>query len=460
MTPDFDRQLDATYTRLENGLKTKPRDYEWRLSQLRALKRLIDENEPAIFAALWKDLRKPAFECQATEHGIVRGEVIDAIKNLKRWMKPKRVCTALYNWPGRSLICREPFGLTLVMGAWNYPFQLTLAPVVGAIAGGNACLIKPPDLTPATSALIASLVPKYLDPDLFAVLEGGKDEVERILRRRFDLIFFTGGGTVGQVVMRAAAEHLTPVILELGGKSPAVVLNDADLKVTARRIAWGKFMNAGQTCVAPDYVLAEASIRDELVRELSAAIQSFYGDNAQASKDYCRIVSERAFDRIASLTEGSSVLHGGHFDRTDLYMEPTILDSTVSSRAMEGEIFGPLLPVLPVANSEEALKFINERPKPLSLYVFTRNSREADRFMRLTTSGGFLVNDVVMHMPQPNLPFGGVGPSGMGAYHGRFSFEAFTHAKGVLKKSFWFDVPARYAPYNPLKSRILKWLFS
>lgn len=460
MTSSFAATLDTTYTRLLNGLKTKPRDYEWRLSQLRALKTLIVENEPAIFSALWKDLRKPAYECQATEHGVVRIEIDDAIKHLKRWMKPKRVCTKIYNWPGRSLIYREPHGLTLVMGAWNYPFQLTIAPLVGAIAGGNGCLIKPPDLTPATSALIASLIPKYLDNDLFAVLEGGKDEAELILRKRFDLIFFTGGGTVGQIVMRAAAEHLTPVVLELGGKSPAVVLRDADLKVTARRIAWGKFMNAGQTCVAPDYVLVEDSVRDALVRELATCVREFYGDDAQASRDYCRIVNERAFDRLSTLVEGSTVLHGGRFDRKDLFMEPTLLASTATSKAMEGEIFGPLLPVISVSGADEALSFINARPKPLALYIFTRSSADADRFMRTTTSGGFVVNDVVMHLPQPNLPFGGVGPSGMGAYHGHFSFETFTHAKAVLRKSFMFDLPARYAPYTPIKTRILRWLFT
>lgn len=456
----FSNHLDSVYPRLVQGVRVRKRDLDWRLSQLRALRRLIDENEPAILDALWKDLRKPAFECSSNEHGLVRMEINDAIKHLRRWMKPKRVRTAFYNQPGRSLIYREPYGLTLILGAWNYPFQLTLAPLVGAIAGGNGALIKPPELTPATSALIASLIPRYLDPDLFAVLEGGKDEVEQILTKKFDLIFFTGGSRVGSIIMTAAAKHLTPVVLELGGKSPAIVARDADLKVTARRLAWGKFMNAGQTCVAPDYILVEESVREKLVAELRASLRDFYGDNPQASRDYCRMVNERAFDRVSSLVETSSVLHGGRFDRADLFMEPTLISADASSPAMQDEIFGPVLPIVSVANVDEALRFVNERPKPLALYVFTRDRAIADRFMRETTSGGLLVNDVVMHLPQPDLPFGGVGPSGMGAYHGRFSFDAFTHAKGVLMKSFAMDVPARYAPYTPGKFRILKWLFS
>ncbi|RYZ63660.1 MAG: aldehyde dehydrogenase family protein, partial [Proteobacteria bacterium] len=291
---DFLPLLEATYSRLTKSVRTKKRDYDWRIAQLKALKRLIEENEQKIFDALWKDLRKGPFECQATEQGVVISEINDTLKHLKSWMKPVRVGTPLYNWPGRSLIYREPFGLTLIIGAWNYPFQLTIAPLVGAIAGGNACLIKPPDMTPATSALIAELIPRYIDQDLYAVLEGGRDEVTEILKKKYDLIFFTGGTTVAKVVMTAATPHLTPVILELGGKSPAVILKDADLKTTAKRIAWGKFMNAGQTCIAPDYILAERSIKDELVKEIISCIKEFYGDDVQKSKDYCRIVNDGA----------------------------------------------------------------------------------------------------------------------------------------------------------------------
>lgn len=459
-SPEFVKLLDATYARLQAGLKKNQRGYEWRIEQLRALKRMIEENETQIFEALWKDLRKGKFECQATEQGVVISEINDALKHLKSWMKIKRVGTALYNWPGRSLIYHEPYGLTLIMGAWNYPFQLTIAPLVGAIAGGNACLIKPPDMTAATSALIAQLIPKYMDSDLFAVVEGGHAEIDLVLKKKYDLIFFTGGTTVAQVVMTAAVPNLTPVILELGGKSPAIVMKDADLKVTARRLAWGKFMNAGQTCIAPDYIIADPLVKDELVKELAACVKEFYGDDVQKSPDYCRIVNVKAFDRLAKLTEGSTILAGGKFIRDDLFMEPTILASTASSDAMKAEIFGPLLPILEIADPGAVIDFINARPKPLALYLFTRDNELKDRFMRETASGALLVNDVVIHMPQPELPFGGIGMSGMGNYHGKFSFDTFTHQKGILRKTFALDAPIRYAPYTDQKARIMKWLFT
>lgn len=457
---DFGPVLEATYSRLVNGVRTKKRDYEWRVSQLRALKRMIEENEQVIFDALWKDLRKGPFECQATEQGVVISEIDDALKHLKSWMKPERARTALYNQPGRSLIYREPYGLTLIIGAWNYPFQLTIAPLVGAISGGNGCLIKPPDMTPATSAAIASLVPRYMDPDLFAVLEGGKDEITAILERKYDLIFFTGGTTVAQVVMKAAVPNLTPVILELGGKSPCIVRADADLKVTARRIAWGKFMNAGQTCIAPDYLIVDPSVRAPLVEEIRACIKQFYGDDVQKSPDYCRIVNEKAFDRLAALPTGSQFLIGGRFDRADLFMEPTVLLSTPQSDIMKAEIFGPLLPILEMSDAGEIISFINSRPKPLALYCFTRDGQLKDRLMEETTSGSLVINDVVIHMPEPGLPFGGVGMSGMGNYHGKFSFDTFTHAKGVLRKTTALDVPIRYAPYSDRARAIMRWLFS
>jgi aldehyde dehydrogenase (NAD+) len=456
----FSAVLDATYARLQAGLKKNARGYEWRMEQLRQLKRMIEENENEIFEALWKDLRKGKFECQATEQGVVISEINDALKNLKSWMKIKRVGTALYNWPGRSLIYHEPYGLTLILGAWNYPFQLTIAPLVGAIVGGNACLIKPPDMTPATSAMMTRLIPKYLDPDLFAVHEGGQPEIELILKKKFDLMFFTGGTTVAQVVMRAAVPNLTPVILELGGKSPAVVMKDADLKVTARRLAWGKFMNAGQTCIAPDYLIVDPEIKDELIREMKSCLEDFYGKDAQKSPDYCRIVNTRAFDRLVKLTDGSTVLVGGKSNRDDLYIEPTILASTGESEAMKAEVFGPILPVVELADPSQIIDFINGRPKPLALYLFTRESSMKDRFMHETTSGSLVVNDVVIHMPEPGLPFGGVGMSGMGNYHGKFSFDSFTHAKGVLRKTYSLDLPIRYAPYTDQKARIMKWLFS
>ncbi len=457
---EFQKSLDVMYARLQSGLKTKERDYDWRMWQLHRLKSMIEENEDQIFEALWKDLRKGKFECQATEQGVVISEIDDAMKNLRKWMRVTRVPTPLYNWPGRSFIYREPYGLTLVIGAWNYPFQLTIAPLVGAIIGGNACVIKPPDMTPETSALIARLIPKYLDPDMFAVVEGGKDEATIVLKKKFDLIFFTGGTAVAQAVMMAAVPFLTPVVLELGGKSPAVVMDDADLKVTARRLTWGKFMNAGQTCIAPDYVIAHPKIKQQLIAEIRACIKEFYGDDVQKSPDYCRVVNTRAFDRIVKLTTATEVVIGGKTDRDDLFFEPTVVLASGDSEIMKNEIFGPILPILEMPDAESMMAFVNSRPKPLALYVFTRDSSLKKDFLNGTSSGSFVVNDVVMHMPQPGLPFGGVGASGMGHYHGKFSFDTFTHAKGVLHKTTKFDVPVRYAPYTDAKAKILRWLFS
>ena len=456
----FSRSMERVYDRLQAGLRARPRDYEWRIEQLRRLKALIEENETAIHAALWSDLRKGPFECQATEQGVIISEISDALKNLKKWMRDERAPTPLYNWPGRSFIRREPLGLTLIIGAWNYPLQLTLAPVVGAIAGGNGAIIKPPDMAPATSRLVADLVPRYLDPDLFAAIEGGKDETGLLLKKKFELIFFTGSVAVAKIVMTAAAENLAPVVLELGGKSPAIVRPDADLRVTAKRLAWGKFMNAGQTCVAPDYVIAPSSIRARLVDEIKRAIKEFYGDDVQTNPDYCRIVNARAFDRLSALTEGLRILAGGKRDRKDLFIEPTVVEARASDEIMQNEIFGPILPILEIDGLDEAIAFVNARPKPLALYLFTADAQTSSAVADRTSSGSLLVNDVVMHMPMPGLPFGGVGQSGMGQYHGRFSFETFTHAKGVLHKRFWFDPPVRYAPYAPLKAKILRWLFS
>ncbi|RYZ80752.1 MAG: aldehyde dehydrogenase family protein, partial [Proteobacteria bacterium] len=319
MNQNFTTELDHTYSKLMLGLRTNERDYSWRMSQLRALKRMLEENDKQISEAMWKDLRKSPFECQATEQGIVLSELDLTLKKLKRWMKPRRVSTPLYNQLGRSRIVYEPFGLTLIIGAWNYPINLTLAPLVGAIAGGNACIIKPSEISANTGELLGRLIPKYLDPDLFAVIQGGAEETKLLLEKKFDLIFFTGSGPVGKVILAAAAPNLTPVVLELGGKSPAVVMKDADLKVTARRLAWGKFMNAGQTCVAPDYLIVHPSVLEPLVRELKACLSEFYGETVATSPDYCRIINAKNFDRLQKLLDGNAILHGGELDRDSLY---------------------------------------------------------------------------------------------------------------------------------------------
>jgi aldehyde dehydrogenase (NAD+) len=455
----FSDELNLVHSRLRSGLQENSRPYEWRMDQLRALKRLLEENDAALCEAMWKDLRKSKFECQATEQGIVLGEINLTLKKLKGWMKPIHVSTPLYNQPGRSWILHEPYGLALIIGAWNYPINLTLAPLVGAIAGGNGAIIKPSEISAHTGELLGQLIPKYLDQKLFAVIQGGADETSLLLDKVFDTIFFTGSGAVGKIVLSKAATQLTPVTLELGGKSPAVIMKDADIAVSARRIAWGKFMNAGQTCVAPDYLIVHPSVRESLVLEIQKSLNEFFGSDISKSPDYCRIINAKNFDRLASLAEGHKVLAGGTFDRETLYIAPTLLEGNAQAKLMQEEIFGPLLPILEIEEASAIIKFINDRPKPLALYLFTKDDNMVARFSSSTSSGALCVNDVVIHMPIPDLPFGGIGASGMGHYHGEFSFKTFTHAKAILKKTFWLDVPVRYAPYTSFKAKILRWLF-
>ncbi len=457
---DFSKELDSVYARLRSGLEKNPRRYDWRMSQLSALKLMMEENDSAISDALWKDLRKSKFECMASEQGIVLSELDITLKKLKSWMKPRRASTPLYNQFGRSQIVQEPYGLSLIIGAWNYPVNLMLAPLVGAIAGGNGAILKPSEIAANMSALLADLVPKYLDKELFAVIQGGIEETDLLLNKEFDLIFFTGSGPVGKIILQKAAPHLTPVVLELGGKSPGVVMSDADVKVSARRIAWGKFMNAGQTCVAPDYILVHPFVKESLIEEIKKCLVEFFGEDVKSSPDYCRIINTKNFDRLVTLLDGQTIIHGGKCDREDRFIEPTLLSAKPDSPVMQQEIFGPILPILEMKETADIIEYINKRPKPLALYVFTQNSNIADAFINGTSSGSVCINDDVIHMPVTSLPFGGVGASGMGNYHGEFSFKTFTHGKGVLKKSTLLDVPVRYAPYNDTKAKILKWLFS
>lgn len=459
VSPAFQNELDQTYSQLRAALANGKRDYEWRMEQLRALQLMIEENDDAISAAMWKDLRKSKFECTATEQGVVLSEIHLTLQKLRGWMKPRRVSTPLYNLPGRSYIQYDPLGLVLIIGAWNYPINLLLAPLVGAIAGGNGAILKPSEISANTAKVIGDLVPRYLDTKYFAVIQGAAEETSLLLEKKFDKIFFTGSGNVGKIVLAKAAPNLTPTTLELGGKSPAIVWKDADIKVTARRIAWGKFMNAGQTCVAPDYLFVHPEIRDDLIRELREAIIHFYGDRPSESPDYCRIVNEKNFDRLAGLLKGVTLLHGGHMVREKLFIEPTLVQATGTEPIMGEEIFGPILPLITMGKIEDVIGFINGHDKPLALYLFTKTSDIADLVCKETSSGAVCVNDNVIHMPVATLPFGGVGASGMGNYHGRFSFECFTHAKGVLRKSFWLDATFRYPPYTRQHARWLKWLF-
>jgi aldehyde dehydrogenase (NAD+) len=434
----------------------RTRSYEWRVAQLQALKKFMVEREKEIDEALWKDLRKGRFESVITEEGIIIGEIDYTLKHLSDWMQPENASTPLIDQPGHCRIYPEPLGVALIIGAWNYPINLLLAPLVGALAAGNTAVLKPSELAPATSAVIARFIPEYMDQEAVIVMEGGIPETDEILNIPFDYIFFTGSGKVGKIVMGKAAQHLTPVTLELGGKSPTLILADADLKVAARRVAWGKFMNAGQTCIAPDYILAEASIEAEFTKELTLAISEFYGADPKLSPDYCRIVNAPNFKRLVGLMGAGEKVCGGITDEVERYIAPTVIRNVTGDMpVMQEEIFGPILPIIAIADLDSGIHFINSRAKPLSLYLFSKSAASHRKVIEETASGGVLLNDVIMHMPVLTLPFGGVGASGMGAYHGKRSFDTFTHYKGVMSKATWLDLPIRYAPYTDSK---LKWV--
>ncbi|MGB8225033.1 MAG: aldehyde dehydrogenase family protein [Polyangiales bacterium] len=429
----------------------------WRLSQLAALEHFLTEREPDILDALRADLGKPATEAFASEIGLPLSELRLVRRNLHRWMRPERVRTSLAAFPGRSYIYREPLGVTLIIGAWNYPLQLVLLPLIGAIAAGNCAVLKPSELAPKVSALVAKWLPKYLDRRAVQVVEGGVPEATALLDRSWDHIFFTGSGAVARIVMEAAARHLTPVTLELGGKSPCIVDSSADLDTAAKRIVYGKFFNAGQTCVAPDYVLAHDEVHDGIVNRMVSAVREFYGDDPKQSRDFARIVDQRHHARLTRLLDGGDVVTGGVVDASERYVAPTILRNVREDDAvMQEEIFGPILPVISVPNLDSAIAFVNRHPKPLALYLFSRDQEAQERVLTRTSAGGTTLNHVWLHVGVPRLPFGGVGESGMGAYHGRHSFETFSHRRSVLKKPTLADPPLLFPPYSARKLRWIK----
>ncbi|MEL6138573.1 MAG: aldehyde dehydrogenase [Cyanobacteria bacterium J06628_6] len=423
---------------------TKP--VEFRIAQLERLKSAILARQAEIVQAAKDDLGRPEFEGYF-EIGVV-SELSYILKNLKKWAKPRRVGVPLPQLPGSAWVQPEPLGVVLVIGPWNYPFQLVISPLMGAIAAGNCVILKPSELAPATSRVVAELVQETFDPSYVAVIEGGVETAQALLAEKFDHIFFTGGTRVGQIVMEAAAKQLTPVTLELGGKSPCIVDKDVNVEVTAKRIAWGKYLNMGQTCVAPDYLLVHEDIKLPLLAELQKVLGEFYGEDPASSPDLARLISDKQFDRLEPLLAGETVAIGGETDRTQRYIAPTVLNNVSwDAPIMQEEIFGPLLPVVTYESIDEAISQINARPKPLALYVFSRDRKLQDKVLSETSSGGACVNDVFLQVAVWNMPFGGVGQSGIGAYHGKTSFETFSHQKSVLKKPFWFDLAWRYAPY-------------
>ena len=435
------------------------RPLAWRREQLRAVQRLLRDGEAELLDAMHLDMGKPAVEARLTDLSFVDGEIGVMLRALGRWSAPERTAVPLVQRPGRATIVREPLGVALVIAPWNYPVHLLLLPMAAAIAAGNCVVGKPSDLAPATSATLARLAARHLDPRAVAVVEGGAAETQALLEERFDTIFYTGNAAVGRLVMEAAARHLTPVTLELGGKSPALVDADADVEVAARRIAWGKFLNAGQTCVAPDYVLVHREAEQELVDRLAAQVERFYGPDPRRSPDYARIVNDRHFDRLGALLSASSarVAVGGTTTRAQRYVAPTVLTGVDDDDpVMQDEIFGPVLPVVGVDGIDDAVRFVAERPKPLALYVFSRSQRTVERVLAATSSGSVGVNCTVQQLAVPGLPFGGVGASGMGAYHGRYGYETFSHRRAVLAKPARPDPPVLYPPYGRLGKWVLK----
>ncbi|GAA0121083.1 aldehyde dehydrogenase [uncultured Clostridium sp.] len=432
---------------------------DFRLKQLILLKNIIKKNEDKILEALNKDLNKANFEGYATELGIVLEEINYTVKNLKKWSRPKRAKSQISHFPASCFSYPEPYGVTLVISPWNYPFQLSVAPMIGAIAGGNTVILKPSNKSVHVSKVLTKLIEDNFDEKYIAVVNGGREENTELLNQKFDYIFFTGSVPVGRVVMEAAAKHLTPTTLELGGKSPCIVDNDVDIKTTAKRIVWGKFLNAGQTCVAPDYVYVHKDVKASLIDSMIYYIKEFYGKNPKESKDYPRIIDSKQFDRLIGYLKDGSIEFGGDFDKEQLYIAPTILNNIAfNSSIMQEEIFGPIMPILEFESLDDVIDVVNSRPKPLALYFFSKSESSIKKILNYTSSGGVCINETIMHVASLYLPFGGVGESGMGKYHGRASFDTFTHYKSVVKKGFSIDVPLRYPPYND-KIKYIKKIF-
>ncbi|GGY50559.1 aldehyde dehydrogenase family protein [Parvularcula lutaonensis] len=454
LTADYTAMMERLRATFKSG---KTRSFAWRKQQLHALSEAVAAHEDDIVDVLAKDLGKPKAESLIAEVDYVTKECQLAAKKCESWARPRKVGTPLSNMPAKSMIVPEPFGVALIIGAWNYPLQEVFGPLAGAIAAGNCAVLKPSELAPASSELLRKIAAQALDSDAFATVLGGAEETSTLLEQRFDKIFYTGGAKVGRIVMGAAAKHLTPVTLELGGKSPAIVAADANLDVTARRIVWGAFLNGGQLCVRPDYCMVEESIYEDFLKTAREVVHQFYGENMQQSEHFARIVNERHFDRVSRLLNSGEIVIGGETDREDRYIAPTILrDVKPDAPAMQEEIFGPILPTFPVKSMDEAIAFINERDKPLALYAFTSNSATGDRFVRETSSGTVMVNDCVVFQTNHHLPFGGVGESGMGAFHGVHSFDCFSHLKAVMKRPFWGDVKLRYPPYSEKGTKLLR----
>ncbi|MBU5592003.1 aldehyde dehydrogenase [Clostridium sp. MSJ-4] len=430
-----------------NG-NTLPIDF--RIKTLKKLKISIINHEDEILDALWKDLRKSKFEAYATEIGLVLEEIDLAIKSVKKWSKAKRKRTPMVHFPASSYVYPQPYGVVLIMSPWNYPFQLTMAPLVGALTAGNCAVIKPSKYSPNINIVLKKIIKECFQREYVDVIyeSGGREAIREILEQKFDYIFFTGSVSTGKVVMESASKHLTPITLELGGKSPCIVDKDADIDLSAKRIVWGKLVNAGQTCVAPDYLMIHKSIKANFIESMKKYIEIFYGKDSKLSPDYPRIINSKQFDRLKGYLEKGNIVVGGNTAREELYFEPTVIEGvSLEDPIMKEEIFGPIFPLLEFEDLSEVIHFVNSRPKPLALYYFSENKTSQETILKNTASGGSCINDTIIHVASHHIPFGGVGESGMGGYHGKSSFETFSHYKSVIKRGR-LDINFRYAPYK------------
>ncbi|MBN1499755.1 MAG: aldehyde dehydrogenase [Spirochaetes bacterium] len=432
------------------------KDVKFRIEMLKKLKAAIQKNEKKIAAALFADLGKSEFEAYETETGIILEELSVFIRKLKKWSRPEKVSTAITHFPSKSFISPEPFGTVLIMSPWNYPFQLLMAPLIGAIAAGNCAVLKPAHYSEKTSDIISDIISQTFPEEYISVFKGGREINQQLLAEKYDYIFFTGGAVLGKIVMKSAAENLTPLTLELGGKSPCIVDKSVNIKIAAKRIVWGKFLNTGQTCVAPDYLLVHKAVKTKLIEQMKLAITGYFGNDPHESPDYPRIITDKQCARLIGLLKDGDALCGGNYIEKEKYIAPTILDNvSPDSEIMSDEIFGPILPIIDWEKTEDMIKFINDRPKPLAFYLFTRSNKFRDEVLKKASFGGGCINDTIVHLANPNLPFGGVGFSGMGKYHGKASFDLFSNRRSILQKSTLIDLPIRYAPYKG-KMKIIK----
>jgi aldehyde dehydrogenase (NAD+) len=429
----------------------------FRREQLNILKKVLQDNEDAMAEAIYKDFKKSAFDCYTNELGLLYLDIKEAVKKLKKWSGPKSQWSNLINFPSKNYVIREPFGVSLIIGAWNYPFQLSFAPVIAAIAAGNTVILKPSEVPAHTSALIAKMINENFDPTFFKVIEGGVPETTELLEQKFDKIFFTGSVPVGKIVYQAAAKHLTPVTLELGGKSPAFITEKCDLNVALRRLLWGKFLNAGQTCIAPDYIMVHENIKGEFIAKAKSFIeeQNYSFENG----NYVQIINEQNVQRLEKLIDPKKVVCGGEVDHEQRYISPTLMENvSFDDPVMQEEIFGPILPIISYKNLEDAIAQVKAQPKPLSCYILTKERDKKEQILNSLSFGGGAVNETIMHITNSNLPFGGVGDSGIGNYHGESGFMAFSHEKSIMEKQTWFEPSFKFAPYTEKKFKLVRWL--